>query len=215
MEERNKKNESLRKRSFRKRRKTSIAGNIDKASSFLNNKLVLVIVVVVILLALVLGLSLCGKNNGGDETNSSGEQYVESTAETEDVVDPSTYSLEKDAVPKVNELVNSYFTAMKNADEEGYMNLVVGDEMTHDKLSKKGEFIEDYRNIICYTKPGMSEGEYVAFVYYEIKFRNIDTPAPAMIRLYTCSNADGTMYIYAGDLDAELSEYIDIVSNDS
>jgi len=159
--------------------------------------------------ALMLGLCCCGKNTE-DETGS-GDAMVETT---ESVVDPSTYQLEKDAVPKVNELIDSYFSVMKHADAEGYMSIVVGDEMTQDKLAKKGEFIEDYQNITCYTKPGMVEGEYVAFVYYEIKFHNIDTPAPAMILLYICSNDDGTMYINAGDLDAELSEYINIVSDD-
>ncbi len=168
-------------------------------------------IVVAAMIALMLVLCCCGNDNTGDETADSGEALVETT---EDVADPSTYKLEKDAVPKVNELVDTYFTVMKNADAEGYMSIVSGDEMTHDKLAKKGEFIEDYRNIICYTKPGMSEGEYVAFVYYEVKFRNIDTPAPSMSRLYICSNQDGTMYIYAGDLDAALSEYIYTVSND-
>ena len=174
-----------------------------------NNRIKMMIVVVVAMIMLVFGLCCCGNNE--NDTPDSGEVLVETT---EAVVDPSSYKLEKDAVPKVNDLVNAYFTVMKNADEEGYMNIVSGDEMTHDKLVKKGEFIEDYRGISCYTKPGMSEGEYVAFVYYEVKFRNIDTSAPSMIRLYICSNPDGTMYIYAGELDAALYEYINIVSDD-
>ena len=213
MEERNKRNESLRKRSSRRRRKTSIAGNIDKASSLFDNKLVLIIVVVVVLIALVFGLSLCGKENTGDSENT-GDIAVETTTEPSGEVDPSTYELQKDAIPQVNDLVNTYFTVMKNADAEGYMNIVAGDEMTQDKLTKKGEFIEDYLNVSCYTKPGMSEGEYVAFVYFDVKFRNIDTPAPSLSRLYICSNEDGTMYIYAGPIDDELSSYINVVSND-
>ena len=180
-----------------------------------NNRYSTKLVVGVTMLALMLGMSGCGNNDVGEETADSADVSMETTAEVEDVIDPSSYELQKDAVPKVNELINTYFTVMKNADEAGYMSIVSGDEMTHDKLVKKGEFIEDYLNIACYTKPGMSEGEYVAFVYYEVKFRNIDTPAPSMIRLYVCSNQDGTMYIYAGDVDAELSEYINIVSNDA
>ena len=213
MEERNKRNESLRKRSSRRRRKTSIAGNIDKASSLFDNKLVLVIIVVVVLIALVLGLSLCGKNNTGDP-ESTGDIVAETTTEPGGEVDPSTYELQQDAIPQINDLVNTYFTVMKNADAEGYMNIVVGDEMTQDKLTKKGEFIEDYLNVSCYTKPGMGEGEYVAFVYFDVKFRNIDTPAPSLSRLYICPNEDGTMYIYAGPIDDELISYINVMSND-
>ena len=175
------------------------------------NNILKMILISAAMSALVISMTGCGKNQE-DETTDSGEVSVETTEEN--VVDPSTYELQKDAIPQVNELVNTYFTVMKNADAEGYMNVVVGDEMTHDKLVKKGEFIEDYLNITCYTKPGMTEGEHVVYVYYEVKFRNIDTPAPSMIGLYICSNEDGTMYIYAGEKDAALSEYINTVSND-
>lgn len=201
----------MRSRSSHKRRRTSSAGNIDKVLSLFQNKFAIVVVVVVVLIALVLGLSFCGKDTVVDETTDSGESMVETT---EEVVETKSYELQKDAIPQVNDLIHTYFTVMKNADAEGYMNIVAGEEMTHDKLAKKGEFIEDYLNITCYTKPGLTDGDYVAYVYYEVKFRNIDTPAPAMSRLYICSNDDGTMYIYAGDPDAELSGYINTISND-
>ncbi|MBP3700836.1 MAG: SH3 domain-containing protein [Lachnospiraceae bacterium] len=213
MEERNKRNESMRRRSSRRKRRTSAAtGNIDKALALFQNKFALVVVVVVVLIALVLGLSFCGKDDEGKTTTDSGEVIVGTTEAPG--VDPSTYELQKNAIPQLNELVNTYFSAMKNADAQGYMNIVAGDELTQEKLEKKGEFIEDYQNVECYTKPGMVEGTYVAFVYYEIKFHNIDTLAPSMIRLYVCTNEDGSMYINAGELDAELTGYMNVISND-
>lgn len=211
MEERNKDFESVRKRSSRRRRSTSAnAGN--KAVALLQNKYTIVVVVVIVLIALVLGLSMCGKETGVDDTTTTEAQTTDENETTE--VDPSNYELQQDAIPQINELVDTYFDVMKKPDAQGYMNIVAGDEMTQDKLAKKGEFIEDYQNIECYTKPGMVEGTYVAFVYYEIKFHNIDTLAPAMIRLYICSNEDGSMYINAGELDQELTAYINTISND-
>jgi len=213
MEELNRRNDDIRRRSSRRRRRASgIAGYFDKAAALFQNKFTMVIIVVVVLIALVLGLSVCGKNGQTDETTDSGEVIVETTPEP--VVDPSTYELQKDAIPQINALVENYFTVMKNADAEGYMNIVVGDEMTQDKLAKKGEFIEDYQNFVCYTKPGLSDGDHVVFVYYDIKFHNIDTWAPSLSRLYVCTNEDGSMYIYAGTLDAELVGYINTISND-
>ena len=114
MEERNNRNSSLRKRSSRRRRKASIAGNNDKASGLLNSKVAIVIVVVMVLIALVLGLSFCGKDNVNDETTDSGENYVETTGENEAVIDPSSYELQKDAIPEVNELVDTYPNAIMN-----------------------------------------------------------------------------------------------------
>ena len=215
MEERKKNSEILKNRSSRKKHRTStMTGNTDGALALFQNKFTIVVVVVVVLIVLVLGLSFCGKEsaNGEITTAESTTEAMENTEETE--VDPSTYELQKDAIPQINELVSTYFTVMKNADVQGYKNIVAGDEMTQDKLTKKGEFIEDYLNIVCYTKPGMVDGTYVAFVYYEIKFLNIDTPAPSMSRLYICSNEDGSMYINAGELDQELTGYINTISND-
>lgn len=212
MEERNVGSENMRRRSSRRNRRNSAAGFMDKVLALLNNRFAIVIVVVIVLIVLVLLLSSLGNRDGEDTTTDSGEMMVETTASQG--VDPSTYELQKDAIPEVNELVQTYFTVMKNADAQGYMNIVAGDEMTQEKLQKKGEFIEDYRNIICYTKPGMTDGSYVAFVYYDVKFHNIDTLAPSMSRLYICSNDDGSMYINAGTLDPELVGYINIISND-
>lgn len=213
MEELNKRENSKRRCSSRRRRRTSgTTGSFDKAWALFQNKFTMVVVVVAAMTTLVLGLTCCGKNEQTDETTDSGDVIVETTAEP--VVDPSTYEFQKDAIPQINALVENYFTVMKNADSEGYMNIVVGDEMTEDKLAKKGEFIEDYQNFVCYTKPGLSKGDHVVFVYYDIKFHNIDTWAPSLSRLYVCTNEDGSMYIYAGSLDAELTSYINTISND-
>ena len=195
--------------SLRKYRKPSTSTN-GSMTFFKDKKIIgIVAVVVVVVIALVLVLSLFGKDEADDT-----ETSEQTTVAQETEVDPSTYKLEKDAVPGLKELVESYFNAMKSCDAEAYSSLVVGDEVTAEKLQKKGEFIEDYRNIVCYTKPGMVEDTYVAFVYYEIKFHNIDTPAPAMSQMYICSNADGSMYINAGELDEELSQYIGILKDD-
>ncbi len=210
MEERKNRTEDFKRRSSRKKRRNSaFTGNMDGILALLCNKYTVIIVVVLIVLVLV--LSIFGKNNNEDQTGSSGD--VETTQE-ETGIDPGTYEFEQDTDSKLCDLIHAYFDAMKSYDAGAYMDIVVGEEMNQEKLEKKGEFIEDYRNITCYSKPGMTEGSYVAFVYYEIKFHNIDTLAPAMIRLYVCTNEDGTMYINGGKMDEELAGYVNIVSND-
>ena len=194
---------------------SAVTDTIEKATALLKNKTNLVIVILVAVI-IVLLIALMGKNNTSvpDET---------ATAPTEDIIVGTTeaapeetedYELKKDAVLQLNTLIHTYFEAMKNCDAEAYSNVVAGDDMTVEKLQKKGEYIEDYQNISCYTKPGMTEGTYVTYVYYEVKFRNVETPGPALIQLYVCTNEDGTMYINSGALDTELTGYINTVSSD-
>lgn len=169
------------------------------------------VLAIIIVLILIFLLSQCNKGKTNENEDSSGE--IVKTNPEEATRDPSYYELKQDAIPVLNDLIRTYFTAMENCDVEQYTNIVTGDDMTAEKLEKKGEFIENYQNIICYTKPGLTEGTYIAYVYYEVKFRNIDTLAPALSQFYVCSNEDGTMYINAGALDAELSAYINTMSS--
>lgn len=213
-EQRDDKKKEVTNRSLRKNNKPSAStDNINKVVNFFkdNNKFGIVILVAVVLLVLVLVLD---KTNKEDPNAGTGSDEIIVNPTEESTADPTEYELKKDAVPQLNELVTRYFEAMKNCDAESYTNIVAGEEMTAEKLQKKGEYIEDYRNISCYTKPGMTEGSYVAFVYYEVKFHNVETLAPALSQLYICTNEDGSMYINAGSLDAELAGYISTVRND-
>lgn len=207
--------EKNKKSSRRSQEKPSaVKDSIDKVVAFfMNNKkigLVLIVVLAVIILAAIVGHGNTGESETQPDTS---EEIIVSTTEesTESAVD---YELKKDAVPQLNDLIHTYFEAMKNYDAEAYSNIVAGDDMTVEKLEKKGEYIEDYQNISCYTKPGMTDGTYVAYVYYEVKFRNVETPGPALIQLYVCTNEDGTMYINSGALDTELTGYISALGGD-
>lgn len=171
--------------------------------------IVIIVAVVLFILVLVLG---GGRKNGSGDENGSGEVIVNGTDTVPE--NPIDQELQKDAIPQLNDLVHTYFEAMKNCDAQAYSNIVAGDEVTEEKLQKKGEFIEDYRNISCYTKPGMTEGSYVAYIYYEVKFHNIDTLTPALSQLYICTNEDGTMYINAASVDPELAGYLSKLNED-
>lgn len=183
----------------------------DTGKDVLNKKnITICILATAIVLILVVLLGQCNKDTEGDVQNT--EQYVITETETP-TVDASYYDLKKDEIPALNELICTYFAAMESCDLAQYTNIVTGDDMTQDKLEKKGEFIESYQNISCYTKPGVTADTYIAYVYYEVKFRNIDTLAPALSQLFVCTNEDGTMYINAGALDPELSGYISVMSS--
>lgn len=104
--------------------------------------------------------------------------------------------LEQDAVPGINELIDSYYKAMVEGDTDTMSKLVYyldANEILRAKETSK--YLEDYPTLEVYTKPGPREGCYLAFVYVELKFTDYDKPIPGMIVYYVCTNEDGEFYI--------------------
>jgi hypothetical protein len=74
-------------------------------------------------------------------------------------------------------------------------------------LKKDIQYIEKYQKIKCYVKKGYIEGTYIVYVYNEVKFYNIDTPAPAADQFYVVTDTDGNLKIFSGEFEKETEEY--------
>lgn len=161
-----------------------------------------VIIAVCIIVMIIVGKGL-GKPTATTET------AVNTVSGSEVAEEP----LEENAYPEVNDLVNKYYVALADGDMD---TVVACRNYTEDteriRLQKKSEYIDQYENIICYTKKGLLENTYLAYVYYEVKFKDIDTLAPALNTLYICPNESGELYIYEGEIDDNVSEYLKALS---
>lgn len=116
---------------------------------------------------------------------------------------------EENAYPEINELINTYYKALEEYDADTYNQIVDSEkDMTVERLKKSGEFIEGYQNITIYTKKGLLDDSYIAFISFDIKFINIETLAPSLVQRYICKDDQGNVYIYDGDLDGEVNTYI-------
>lgn len=176
--------------------------------------LILGIVALVLVIVLVpVGINLFKNDDAGTESSSSGEQFVENQTSSEEQTDTS---LQREAVPELNTLMNTYYDSLIACDLDTLHSLVEDDSpYTMEKLEKQREYIEDYLNIVCYTKPGLNEGEYVLYVYSEIKFANISTPAPQLNHYYVNQPAEGQYQLANGMLDNEKVEYMNTVDSDA
>lgn len=170
-----------------------------------NKKVASFIGMAVLAFIVVLTLLLRGTNTKSEET-----QAKVTTVSGGSV---SEEPLEENAYPEVNELVKNYYKALADGDMD---NVVANRNYTEDteriRLEKKSEYIDSYENIICYTKKGLLENTYLAYVYYEVKFKDIDTLAPALNTLYICPNESGKLYIYEGEIDDNVSSYLKALS---
>ncbi|MBE5870567.1 MAG: hypothetical protein E7294_04820 [Lachnospiraceae bacterium] len=125
-------------------------------------------------------------------------------------------SLQEDAYEEVNSLVKEYFDAMASGDGDKIMQLksdTSEEELL--KLETKSAYIEGYENIKVYTKLGPVDSSYVAFVSYDINFKDVNTLAPGLTTMYICQGDDGKLGIYDGALDENVAQCIKDAATDA
>ena len=65
-----------------------------------------------------------------------------------------------------------------------------------------------YENIKVYTKIGPAPGTYVAYVYYEEKFKDYEDSIPGLEAFYICTDESGNLYINDGEESESVINYI-------
>ena len=103
---------------------------------------------------------------------------------------------EVDAHAEVNTLIQQYYTAYAAGDVATLRTLatpVSANEQSY--ISMFSQYVDEYRNIKCYTKPGLDEKSYLVSVSMEIKFTGVDTLAPGLDFFYVRTNESGALYI--------------------
>lgn len=126
---------------------------------------------------------------------------------TEDMV--PEYPLEQDAHEEVNSFFQRYYEAIGYGDVETYASMrSYTDDEERVRIQKKANYIDYYQNLSCYTKPGPVENSYLVYVYYEVKFRGIHTPAPGLNTFFLCTNDAGELYVFSDKLDRNVKDYM-------
>jgi len=126
--------------------------------------------------------------------------------------DFSSYELKKDEIPQVNQLISEYFQAKVDQDAETLYRIFgknddTGLDARKEELKNEAVYIEDYVDIVCYTKPGLTEDSYVAYVTYEVKFRRVDTLAPGLMWCYVVRDDSGN-YIIRENVVGDEADYV-------
>ncbi len=150
------------------------------------------------------------------DTESSGDGSTDDTSiepdNNEYNQDFSAYELQKDAVPQVNELISTYFQAKVDQDVQTLYKVFGKEEDDHleerkQQLKDEAVYIEDYQDITCYTKAGMTDDSYVVYVTYDVKFRRVDTLAPGLMWCYVVKNDNGD-YIIRENVVGDEADYV-------
>ena len=119
-------------------------------------------------------------------------------------------TMEENAYPKVNALVEKYYDALAKGDADTLSQIYIGlDETEVLKAVAASEYIDSYENITVYTKPGPKDESFVAYIYNEVKLYDYDKNVPGLETLYICMD-DNTEELYInGDIaDAKEIDYL-------
>ncbi|MDE6388397.1 MAG: SH3 domain-containing protein [Lachnospiraceae bacterium] len=141
------------------------------------------------------------------------EETIEATEDvdiSDASIDVPEVPLEQDAVPEINELFSTYYTAMVEGDTATMDRLVDKLDATEIlKAEETSKYIESYPVLEIYTKTGPKEGTYIAYVYAEVKFYDYDKPIPGMRTYYVCIDESGNYYLNEdGEEDQNVLNYI-------
>lgn len=189
----------------RESRQSKSAG--DKKNMTMNrNSILIIILSVIVVVAAAAGLVM---NLGSKEANKGTKNTSNSsTAESSINVDENTNALVENKYPEVNALIANYRKAFQEGDTDLLKQVYNSDqEINADVLTATSQIIEDYQNTQYYTKRGLNSGEYVVFVYDELKLADIKTLAPNLSVFYVKTADDGSLYIYRGDYNAATGSF--------
>lgn len=163
--------------------------------------------VVLVVLVVVLSLSFSRKS---EDAQADGTETTE--VELSPLIVPEV-PLEENSVAAVNKVINRYYEAVAAGDVDTLSELTNSlADMEKANVQVKSEYIERYENIICYTKAGMTPDSYLVFAYSEAKIKDIDTTAPLLNNFVLYKNQSGDYYIYKGELDDNVFNYLKEIS---
>lgn len=112
--------------------------------------------------------------------------------DTEEVAEP--YQI--DAYENINNLITQYYAAYAAGDTETLISLAAPiSENEKSYIALFSQYVEEYRNVKCYTKSGLDANSYLVSVAMEIKFAGVETTAPGLDFFYVRTKDDGGVYI--------------------
>ncbi|MCI8408452.1 MAG: hypothetical protein HFJ09_04170 [Lachnospiraceae bacterium] len=113
--------------------------------------------------------------------------------------------LEVSSEKELNNLIESYLNCRLTGDEEKLSEIVTDiNNIDMDELHKLRTLIKEYKDVECYIVETEKKGNYIVYIYYEILFNNVDTPAPGLDRVYVITNSDGSLKLDFGLIPQEV-----------
>lgn len=183
---------------------------------YISPKLKLMLGWSVFILCCILAYVFVGRpfGNGGNISKEDKEALLDKKIDVDEEHD-TIVPYERDADKDLNAFIEEYFQAITECDNEKLQNMVVDASVYKDNesLKKKAEFVTEYNNITVYTKEGLEEGSYIAFIVANLTIAGVNSSPYDIITLYIVNGERGYR-IHNGTLSKDITEYIEKVKGD-
>ena len=136
-----------------------------------------------------------------EDSSSDKHYYITPTPVTNKPDDGIVTGLKLCDVEVVRLLAASYYSALKNKDMTKLKPLVSDPDSLKDSMFVNFENVEAINVRHVYMLDGETPLDYVIYVYYELKFKDIDTPVPSLDELFVTKNGDN-YYVMNGPVPA-------------
>lgn len=176
-----------------------------------NTKIVMpVVLVVCVLITIFVAINANQKEALKKEAEEAAAAIAgqEESASVEGLSTP-VYELEENAYPEINNIIKTYYDAQASGDVETIASLnTYLNDIEKIRIQEMSKYIEDYPVLNVYTKSGLDENTYVAYVYSEVKFTDVDQELPGLKTYYIGQDGDGQYFINDGTYDDTVRNYI-------
>ena len=176
-----------------------------------HNKIVMPVVLIVCILITVL---VAGNANHRKMKEKEAEQAAipvsaEETVPAEEESDTPVYELEKNTHPEINNVIRTYYDAQAEGNIETISSLnAYLDDIDTIRVQELSKYIDSYPVLDVYTKPGIEDNTYVAYVYSETLFSDVEKALPGMQTYYIGQNESGDFFINDGTYNVDVWDYI-------
>ncbi len=153
----------------------------------------------------------------GDEPDETSPAETEGETEPESLDEFATERFQRDGVPEILELMQSYFKARVWADAEE-MNRLYGIEgVSAQELEAQGarmrsnaKYVQDFEHIATYVMESTEPDSWLVYAVADINFYTSKTRAPMVMWCYVKKNSDGNYIIVNNrDFSAQAMQFID------
>ena len=134
---------------------------------------------------------------------------AEETVPAEEESDIPVYELEKNTHPEINNVIRTYYDAQAEGNIETISSLnAYLDDIDTIRVQELSKYIDSYPVLDVYTKPGIEDNTYVAYVYSETLFSDVEKALPGMQTYYIGQNESGDFFINDGTYNVDVWDYI-------
>lgn len=178
-------------------------------------------IVLLIIIAVIVAFRGCGKGKGdGDVVPTPDESttVVEDPGETQEVVEEEVIANPLVAAESgIVSLVNERFAALAAGNIDSVRSLQTDlSAVDEARIASESQTVESYLAKDVYTKTGMSDGTYVAYVSYDTKYIDYATAVPMLEELYIIQTGDGGFLVDSdAQTDPDIVSYMDQLRQDS